>query len=106
MELVRKLNARQEYARLAQLMLAEVMARVDVDTLQALLKKQGKGKLWGDLMEACEIYGLKHYARADKNLKQSYFLQYVMSQITLQADSVQPPIKKRDAKHATKANLF
>ena len=83
MELVRKLNARQEYARLAQLMLAEIMARVDSESLQELLKKQGKMQLWADIMEACEIYGLKHYARSDKSLKQSYFLQYVMSQITL-----------------------
>ena len=36
-------------------------------------------KLWQDIMEACEIYGLKHYARADKNLKNSFYLQYIMS---------------------------
>jgi len=36
-------------------------------------------KLWQDIMEACEIYGLKHYARADKNLKHSFYLQYIMS---------------------------
>lgn len=88
-------------------MLAEIMTRVDIDSLQTLLKKQGKVKLWGDIMEACEIYGLKHYARTDKSLKQSYFLQYVMSQITLQADSTEPKqVKKRDAKSTQKGNLF
>jgi hypothetical protein len=51
------------------MLIAEIFARVDVDQLQSELKKEGKSKLWSEVMEACEIYGLKHYARADKNLK-------------------------------------
>lgn len=65
-------------------------------------------------MDACEIYGLKHYARADKNLKQSFYLHYVMSQITLQSEisiaeetKTAKPVKekKRDVKSKQK-NLF
>ena len=67
-------------------------------------------KLWQDIMEACEIYGLKHYARADKNLKHSFYLQYIMSQITLQDQAeLKTEIsttKKRDTKKNMKANLF
>lgn len=67
-------------------------------------------KLWQDIMEACEIYGLKHYARADKNLKHSFYLQYIMSQITLQ-DQAESKTEistknKRDTKRNLKANLF
>lgn len=38
-ELTRKLNARQEFARMAQMLIAEIFARVDADELQAELKK-------------------------------------------------------------------
>jgi len=67
--LIRKLNARQEFSRLAQMMLAEVMCRVDADSLHEAAKASGKQKILSEIIEACEIYGLKHYARADKNLK-------------------------------------
>ena len=114
LDLVRKLNARQEYARLAQMMLGDIFSRVDPDELLSALKKDSKVKHWEELMDSCEIYGLKHYARADKNLKQSFYLQYVMSQMTLQADTqkakeVPPRKKKRDAKAQAKRevkNLF
>ena len=79
LDLVRKLNARQEYARLAQMMLSDIFSRVDPDELLSSLKKESKIKHWQELMDSCEIYGLKHYVRADKNLKQSFYLQYVMS---------------------------
>ena len=86
LELIRKLNARQEFSRLAQMLLSEVLSRVDAESLHEAAKAAGKQKLLEDIIEACEIYGLKHYARADKNLKQSYYVQYVISQMTLQAD--------------------
>lgn len=103
------------------MIIAEIFARIDVDQLAEDLKKSGKTKLWGDLIEACEIYGLKHYARADKNLKNSFYLQYVMSQITLQAETstlnsattaaTLPKDKKRNLKAKSKkgakeSNLF
>jgi hypothetical protein len=51
------------------MLIAEIFSRIDAEELLSELKKQGKVKLWQEVMEACEIYGLKHYARADKNLK-------------------------------------
>ena len=86
------------------------MTRVDAEKISKELKQQGKMKLWQDIMEACEIYGLKHYARADKNLKHSFYLQYIMSQITLQDQAKSKTeistTKKRDTKKNMKANLF
>jgi hypothetical protein len=61
------------------MLLSEVLCRVSADSLNDAAKAAGKSKLLSEIMEACEIYGLKHYARADKNLKQSYYVQYVMS---------------------------
>jgi len=69
LDMTRKLNARQEYARLAQIFISEIFARIDVDKLAEDLKKDNKTKKWTELVETCEIYGLKHYARADKSLK-------------------------------------
>ena len=38
------------------------------------------------MIEATELYSNKHYERADKNLKQVYYVNYVLSQMTLQDD--------------------
>ena len=56
------------------MLLSEVLCRVSADSLNDAAKAAGKSKLLSEIMEACEIYGLKHYARADKNLKQSYYV--------------------------------
>jgi len=61
--------------------IAEILCRVDVEELAETLKKSGKAKLWNELVEACEIYGLKHYSRADRSLKHSYYLQYVRARL-------------------------
>ena len=36
-----------------------------------------------DVIEATQLYSDKHYTRADKNLKQSYYVHFIMQQITL-----------------------
>ena len=56
------------------MLLSEVLSRVDADGLHEAAKAAGKQKLLEEIIEACEIYGLKHYARADRNLKQSYYV--------------------------------
>ena len=95
------------------MLLSEVLSRVDAESLHEAAKAAGKQKLLEEIIEACEIYGLKHYARADKNLKQSYYVQYVISQMTLQAEIQQAQKvvgeKKRESKaksKSTAANLF
>ena len=48
------------------------------ESLAAELKKENKTAHYKELMQACEVYGLKHYARADRGLKQSYYLNYLV----------------------------
>jgi hypothetical protein len=86
-------------------MLAEILSRVNVEDLTQQLKKSGKTKEWDEIVDACEIYGLKHYSRADNSLKHSYYLQYVMQQITLQADSKREETKSVPKKRETKAKI-
>jgi hypothetical protein len=37
-------------------------------------------------MSVTEFYCEKHYDRADRHLKKSYYIDYVLSQMTLEAD--------------------
>ena len=56
LEMIRKLNARAEYARLAQVMLGEMMPRIKAEDLAEQLKKNNKTQLFRELIEACEVY--------------------------------------------------
>ncbi len=79
LETVKKLSARQEYSKLANMMLQEILPRFNADTLAEELKAQNKIKLFQDILETCDLYGLKHYARSDRNLKSSFYVSYVLS---------------------------
>lgn len=118
LEMVRKLNARAEYARLAQIMLCEILPRINSTEFSAHLKRKGKLQEFKDVMETYEIYGAKHYARLDRNLKSSYFVQYMLGQAFILADKArgeaersQEPNTKTEPKRTAKArrkteNLF
>ena len=89
-EMLKKLNARQEYAYLAQKVLAEVLPRYDA---QALLDdpdafKDSKVSL-KQMTEATEAHSAKHYSRTDGTLKRTYYVEYVLSQMTLMEDRKQ-----------------
>ena len=56
LEMIRKLNARAEYARLAQVMLGKMMPRIKAEDLAEQLKKNNKTQLFRELIEACEVY--------------------------------------------------
>ena len=83
-ELIKKLNARQQYAHLAQKLLAQILPRFSPDELIDEFKESNVLK---DLLEATHLYSDKHYQRADKSLKQSYYLHFVIGQMTLQEDT-------------------
>jgi len=51
--------------------------------------KQSGGGLRG-LLEATEMYSAKHYSRVDRNLKRTFYVQYVLSQMTLLDNSNKP----------------
>jgi len=105
-ELIKKLNARQQYSTLAQKLLAEVLPRFSPDEIAEEFKDS---KQLSEMVEAMLMYSDKHYSRADRNLKQSYFVHFVMGQMTLQEDTklleqTEPKSeRKRDLKKKVKA---
>ena len=81
--MIKKLNARQQYASMAQVLLKEVLPHFNADDLIDQFKESGGLK---ELLEATDVYSKKHYERADRNLKSVYYVNYVISQMTLQDD--------------------
>ena len=80
-EMIKKLNARQQYASMAQTLLKEMLPRFSADELVDEFKQSGGGL--GAILEATEMYSGKHYTRVDSNLKRTFYVQYVLSQMTL-----------------------
>ena len=39
-----------------------------------------------ELLQSGELYSQNHYRRADRNLKQAFFVNYILSQMTLQEE--------------------
>ena len=72
-EMIKKLNARQEYAYMAQVLLKELLPRFSAEELVAEFKQAGGGSL-KDMLSATELYSEKHYTRTDRNLKRSFYV--------------------------------
>ena len=83
--MIKKLNARQAYASMAQTLLKELLPRFGAEALVEEFKQSGGG-LKG-ILEATEMYSGKHYSRVDSNLKRTFYVQYVLSQMTLLEDN-------------------
>lgn len=100
-DLIKKLNARQQYCSLAQKLLAEVLPRF---TPEEVIEEFKDSRKLSEMIEAILMYSQKHYSRTDKNLKQSYFVHFVMGQMSLQDDlkPEQESAKKRDVKRKAK----
>jgi hypothetical protein len=65
-------------------LLAEVLPQFSPDQIVDEFKDS---KPLSEMIEAMLMYSDKHYSRAEKNLKQSYFVHFVMGQMTLQEDT-------------------
>ena len=123
--MIKKLNARQQYASMAQVLLRELLPRFDIEELVAEFKEASVGGGLKNIIEALDMYSAKHFTRADRNLKRTFYVKYVLSQMTLIEDKKQlesqaniqtmpeiPSGRKRDKKAARKAerksktNLF
>ena len=70
--MIKKLNARQEYASMAQVLLRELLPRFSAEELMSEFKQAGGG-LKG-ILEATEMYSGRHYTRADRNLKRTFYV--------------------------------
>lgn len=105
-ELIKKLNARQQYSMLAQKLLAEVLPQFNPDQIVDEFKDS---KQLSEMIEAMLMYSEKHYSRAERHHKQNYFVHFVMGQMTLQEDTRQleqtktETDRKRDHKKKLKA---
>lgn len=102
LETIKKLNARQEYAYLAQILLSEISPQLDIDDL---LEKDFKDnfKSLKDLLAVTCLYSDKHYQRAQRNFKQSFFVDYILSRMTLQSESFKQEESKVERKRDLKA---
>lgn len=96
MTIIRNLNAKYEYSHLAQYLLAEVLPQFDHDDF--LKDFEGKDKpAVQDLKQVLEgtlVYQDRHYGRADRFLKTSYFIDHVVSQMTLQEEKAEIAAQK------------
>ena len=97
-ETIKKLNARQEFASMAQVLLRELLPRFSPEELMEEFKQAGGGLK--AILEATGMYSEKHYTRVDRNLKRSFYVQYVLSQMTLLEDKKLTE-KESDSKTAT-----
>jgi len=76
-DMVKKLNARQEYASMAQVIMREVLPRFDIEQLVSEFKQSNVALK--PILEAMTTYSGKHFTRADRNLKRTFYVRYVLS---------------------------
>jgi hypothetical protein len=70
-----------EYAYMAQVLLKEVLPRFTAEELNEDFKEGSQS--FKELLDITEMYSQKHYSRSDRNLKKVYYVDYVMSQMSL-----------------------
>ena len=68
------------------MLLRELLPRFAADELVDEFKQEGGAAALKAILEATDTYSEKHYTRADRNLKRSFYVQYVLSQMTLECD--------------------
>jgi len=72
LDVVKRLNARQEFANLSQIMMQEMLPRIDLE------KFTEESQSIKELLNSTELYSAKHFQRADRCLKQSYYVHFVL----------------------------
>ena len=88
MEILKNLNTKYEYAQLAQYLMGSVLDRVDVEEFLETYKKDEKKSTQDlkDNLSATLTYSYKHQDRFERQLRNSYFIEYIVSQMSLQED--------------------
>lgn len=79
--IVRNLNAKYEYASLAQHLLADILPQFDCEAFLESIKSE-EAKTPADLkmlLESTLVYEDKHYTRVERQLRNSYFVDYIIS---------------------------
>lgn len=87
--IIRNLNAKYEFAHLAQYMMTEILPKFqNYEFLSDMRKTASEGDQpdLKSLLEGTSVYQDKHYNRIQRHLRNSYFIDFVVSQMTLQED--------------------
>lgn len=87
--IIRNLNAKYEYAHLAQYMMTEILPRFQNYEFLEDFRKDTDGPDLKTLLDSTFVYQDKHYNRISKHLRNSHFVDYIVSQMTLQAPEVE-----------------
>ena len=93
LELLKNLNTKHQYSHLAQHILNMIVQKFS--SADYIEPYKDNSKDLSNNLQMMEIYSEKHYERAERGLKKSYFVDYVLSQMTLQDDLVS--MKEKDA---------
>jgi len=75
------LNAKYEYSSLAQHLLADILPQFDCQEFLDSIKSE-ESKTPADLkalLESTVVYEDKHYSRVERQLRNSYFVDYIIS---------------------------
>ena len=75
-----------------------VLPQLDIDSLQEQAKKEETFKLQ-HVVESVQLYNEKHYSRMDRLLTNSYFVDYLVSQMTLEPQEM-PDFPNKRRKHS------
>lgn len=95
MDIVRKLNCKFEYAPLAQSLMHKLLPSLDCDTFLKSCNKDEKNQIdAANLFETIGLYNLKHYSRMDRQYQNSFFVDYIVSLMTLQEEQKQEEPKE------------
>lgn len=88
--MVRNLNCKYEYSQISQHLMKKILPSLDLSkVLESLNDKKIKAEDKVDLtalFETVQLYNQKHFSRMDRHLTHSYFVDYIVSLMTLQAD--------------------
>ena len=79
--IVRNLNAKYEYSNLAQHLLTDILPQFDCESFLESIKSD-EAKTPSDLktlLESTLVYEDKHYTRVERQLRSSYFVDYIIS---------------------------
>ena len=92
LQIIRNLNARYEYSTVAQFLMREILPGIDAYEYTEQAKKDEKflgtsnpvDKLY-EVMEGTLVYQEKHKKRVQRHQRNSYLIDYIVSQMTLQS---------------------
>lgn len=87
LDIIRKLNCKYEYTPLAQCLMQKILPSIESGPLIKSCNKDPKNPVDAmNLFETINLYNEKHYSRMDRQMQNSYFVDYVVSLMTLQEE--------------------